>query len=238
MTGTQRYLVLLVAIVMSITTLALALPHATVQNPLTLESGEVETAATPLRIALAAPEPVIAETVPTPQPQPTPPPKPAPQPPAPIPEPAEAPRPEPSPQPKLEPEPETQLTPPVPTPADTPVASAPPVAPAPPAPTELQSGQSDTVDDYLSQLARHLGRHFAYPRRAERLGQEGTPVVRFTFDRSGTLLNWRLEQGSNHVLLDQAALDLLKAAEPLPRVPDTMNGRQFSFTLPVRFRLR
>ena len=39
-------------------------------------------------------------------------------------------------------------------------------------------------------------------------------------------------------LLDQAALDMLVQAAPLPAVPDDISGSHFRFALPVRFRLR
>ncbi|MEP6220140.1 MAG: energy transducer TonB, partial [Marinobacter sp.] len=103
---------------------------------------------------------------------------------------------------------------------------------------ELTAGESSDVDRYLTELSRHLGRYYEYPRRARRLGQEGAPVVVFEFSRDGTLVNHSLHASSNHALLDDAALDMLKDAEPLPEVPDSMKGQTFTYVLPVRFRLR
>jgi len=103
---------------------------------------------------------------------------------------------------------------------------------------QLNAGSSSAVDSYLSRLNRHISRYYSYPRRARRLGQEGIPVVVFRFRRDGQLLEHYLQTGSGHQLLDQAALNMLKQAAPLPPVPDTMPGREFSYALPVRFRLR
>lgn len=64
------------------------------------------------------------------------------------------------------------------------------------------------------------------------------PVVVFRFRRDGQLLEHYLQTGSGHQLLDQAALDMLKQASPLPPVPDTLPGKEFSYALPVRFKLR
>ena len=60
----------------------------------------------------------------------------------------------------------------------------------------------------------------------------------FEFSRDGTLVHHSLRASSSHALLDDAALDMLKDAEPLPEVPDSMKGQTFTYALPVRFRLR
>jgi protein TonB len=103
---------------------------------------------------------------------------------------------------------------------------------------ELVAGGDQAVDQYLGKLARHLSRYREYPRRARRLGQEGTPVVIFEFDRNGKLLEARLRDSSSHRLLDEAALELLRDASPLPEVPESMTGRSFTYTLPVGYKLR
>jgi protein TonB len=103
---------------------------------------------------------------------------------------------------------------------------------------ELTAGESSAVDRYLTELSQHLGRFYDYPRRARRLGQEGSPVVEFEFDRDGTLVYHSLHSSSDHALLDDAALEMLKDAEPLPEVPESMKGQTFTYTLPVRFKLR
>jgi protein TonB len=106
-------------------------------------------------------------------------------------------------------------------------------------PVALQNaGSSSDVDNYLSKLSRHLARFYDYPRRARRLGQEGTPVIVFEFQRDGTLVRHDLRDSSGHELLDEAALNMLAQAAPLPEVPDRMKGQSFSYALPVRFRLR
>jgi protein TonB len=103
---------------------------------------------------------------------------------------------------------------------------------------ELNAGTSQATDSYLSKLSRHLSRFYEYPRRARRLGQEGVSVIVFRFQRNGTLIGHYLQDGSGHELLDKAALDMLKQAEPLPPVPEAMVGKTFSYALPVRFSLR
>jgi protein TonB len=102
----------------------------------------------------------------------------------------------------------------------------------------LTAGQSSEVDSYLTRLSRHLSQFYQYPRRARRLGLEGSPVLVFEFSRDGKLVEYYLSKSSDHSLLDYAALDMLEDAEPLPEVPDAMKGETFTYALPVRFRLR
>jgi len=103
---------------------------------------------------------------------------------------------------------------------------------------QLRAGASQKTDNYLSKLVRHLSAYRDYPRRARRLGVQGTPVVMFEFDRAGRLLSYRLLKGSSHSILDDAALNMLKQASPFPPVPDDMTGETFRFQLPVAFQLR
>jgi len=63
-------------------------------------------------------------------------------------------------------------------------------------------------------------------------------VVVFEFSRDGTLVDHSLHASSSHALLDDAALDMLKDAEPLPEVSDSMKGQTFTYTLPINFNLR
>jgi protein TonB len=103
---------------------------------------------------------------------------------------------------------------------------------------QLRAGASQKTDNYLSKLVRHLSAYRDYPRRARRLGLQGTPVVMFEFDRAGQLLSYRLLEGSSHRILDDAALNMLKQASPFPPVPDDMASETFRFQLPVAFQLR
>ncbi|WP_203299040.1 energy transducer TonB [Marinobacter sediminum] len=228
---------LLVAVVTAGLILLFAIP----QQPITqLAMGEAPSNTAPaVRISLAPQQ--------EPQPEPTPeqPSEPEPQPkPEPVPEPEPEPEPEPVPEtvPKPEPEPNTKPEPAAETsPREPSATTATDVAESTEPKNQqvqLEAGSSARIDEYLKQLSRHLSQHYQYPRRARRLGQEGTPVVVFRFDREGKLLELHLKTGSGHPLLDDAALEMLRDAAPLPAVPARMNGQSFSYALPVRFRLR
>ncbi|AOY89279.1 hypothetical protein BKP64_14480 [Marinobacter salinus] len=172
---------------------------------------------------------------------------------APQPAPTSGVEPAPSPQPPAAPEPEPEIAPAqAPEPKPEPMKEAPEPSPEPAPDTaasdtalpphsqrvELNAGHSDMVDNYLTRLSRHLSGFYDYPRRARRLGQEGLPVVVFSFRRNGSLIEHHLETSSGHRLLDEAALDMLQQAAPLPAVPAEMTGLHFRYALPVRFQLR
>jgi len=74
-----------------------------------------------------------------------------------------------------------------------------------------------------------------YPRFARRRGWEGNPVVAFTLNREGGLLDLSLKSTSGHKILDQAALDSVKKGAPYPRIPEPLNMDSYSFILPINF---
>jgi periplasmic protein TonB len=171
---------------------------------------------------------------PAPESNPTvqPPPLPLPMtPPPPRPEP----RPEPKPVPPAEPAPaEPKLLSPEPPPL-VPEASASPiaeviVAPPTPAPKVLAG--------YEAQLAAWLAQHKNYPLAAQRRRQEGEVLLRVRINRQGQVLSFRVQDISRHQILDEAALSMVKRAEPFPPFPDDFPGAEFEFLLPVSFRLR
>jgi protein TonB len=57
-------------------------------------------------------------------------------------------------------------------------------------------------------------------------------------DRSGELVDARLNSSSGYVLLDKATLAAARAVERYPRAPSNLSGAQFSFAIPIRFEIR
>ena len=208
-----------------------------------------------IRISMAGPatpkpRPEPAEAAPMPEQKPEPEPEPEPEPaPAPEPEPEQEPEPEPEPEPELEP---VEKLPPEPAKTETPPDTsqsegvskddAGSKVGGPKSQSqqqvELSAGDSPEVNRYLAELNRHLSRYYEYPRRARRLGQEGTPLVVFEFTRGGALIRHSVRQSSGHSMLDDATLAMLSAADPLPEVPASMAGSTFTYVLPVKFELR
>lgn len=74
-----------------------------------------------------------------------------------------------------------------------------------------------------------------YPRRALKLGQQGTAKVTVTIDESGTLVGASLAQGSGVASLDQAALERLQAGARVSAPPAGAGTNRL--TLPITFRI-
>ena len=86
-------------------------------------------------------------------------------------------------------------------------------------------------------ILAHLERFRRYPARARAARQKGAVYVRFTMNRAGILLSSAIVQKSGSFDLDQAALDTLKRAQPLPAIPADRPD-VVELTIPVEFRLR
>lgn len=70
-----------------------------------------------------------------------------------------------------------------------------------------------------------------YPREAVLRGLEGEVLVGVTLDAHGSVIAAKLERGSGHAILDEAALVAARTLKSLPG-----GGREA--TLPVRFKLK
>lgn len=150
------------------------------------------------------------------------------------------PRPQPPPQ-APQPEPPPVWSPPTapPAPPVDQLAAAPSFAPpAPPAPPAANVAAAAPPPDYMAQLAAWLNRHKRYPGSARSRGQEGTAMLRFTMGRDGRVLSHRIERSSGYALLDEAVVEMVERAQPLPRLPDEMAQARLEIVVPVRFALR
>ncbi len=68
--------------------------------------------------------------------------------------------------------------------------------------------------------------------------QEGVATLRFTIDRDGKLLAFKLEHSPGHTILDDEVLAIIQRAAPLPPFPPEMTEPRFEFVVPIRFALR
>ena len=103
---------------------------------------------------------------------------------------------------------------------------------------EATGGVSGAAMDYMSALQAWLERHKEYPRRARLRRQEGTALLYFVIDRSGRVLEARLQQTSGHDLLDRAVMTMIERAQPLPSMPDEMRDARLELVVPIEFFLR
>ena len=100
------------------------------------------------------------------------------------------------------------------------------------APLGTSAAPSTTTD------TAYLGRVAAYVRGFPGAAAKGAGEVdvNVIIDRTGSLLYTTVAQGSGIAALDQAALDQVNRANPLPAVPDSVHGDMLYMLIPFCFR--
>lgn len=88
---------------------------------------------------------------------------------------------------------------------------------------------------WQSRLMAHLERRKRYPSGARSRREEGTAYVRFRIDDAGNVLSASLARSSGFPELDNAVVDLVRRASPVPAPPLGVNK---IITAPVRFTVR
>ena len=107
-------------------------------------------------------------------------------------------------------------------------------APAPGA----ASHNPNAVPSWKSALVARLERNKRYPHEAQSRGEQGTAQLAFSVDRSGGVHNARIAHSSGSSALDQATLDLIARAAPLPPPPPEISGGQIPISVPIRYNMR
>ena len=97
------------------------------------------------------------------------------------------------------------------------------------------SVRSASLVSWKLRISTHLQRYKRYPPDAAARGERGMAELSFTVDRKGHVKMTKLQRGSGHASLDEATLELIQRAQPLPPPPGDVPGSEFSFTVPVKF---
>ncbi len=116
-------------------------------------------------------------------------------------------------------------------------ASPPDAMPAPAPARPLTARGKRAQSQYLRELMSWLARHRVYPVEAKKRKLEGVVQVRFAIDRDGHLLSATVHRSAGADLLDQAALDVLRRADPMPKFPKALDRDRLRVTLPIDFSL-
>jgi TonB family protein len=93
-------------------------------------------------------------------------------------------------------------------------------------------------DSYRAMLLRRLRAAHRYPEASRWRREEGTAMIRFTIARDGRILGARIERGSGHAALDEAALALPARISPVPPLPAEFAGPAAEIVAPIAFVLR
>lgn len=116
---------------------------------------------------------------------------------------------------------------------------------AEPAPKAAAQRQTESVASsgvsparWQQRLSAWLNRHKRYPSGSRSKREEGTVQVAFTIDPTGRITSSRITRSSGSPALDQAALDMLRRASPVPAPPKEIAKPSMPISLPVAFDLR
>jgi TonB family protein len=89
---------------------------------------------------------------------------------------------------------------------------------------------------WQKKLMAHLERFKRYP--ATGVPRSARIEVGFTLDRLGHVVSATVRQGSGDPAFDQAALSMLRRADPVPPPPPLVADEGLNFTLPVVYRVK
>lgn len=92
------------------------------------------------------------------------------------------------------------------------------------APAQASAPDPGAVSDYYLRLESHLARFHRYPQTSLSPRPSGMVRVALIVRRDGHLMDAWIETSSGVVMLDEAALQTLRKAEPLPVLPATLPG--------------
>ncbi|MFK4872794.1 TonB family protein [Novosphingobium sp. ZW T3_23] len=101
---------------------------------------------------------------------------------------------------------------------------------APPA-REASSARAATWE---ALLLAHLEKYRRYPSAARGRREEGVAYVVFRMNRAGAVLSAAILRSSHSAVLDRAALETLRRAQPLPEIPEDMSD-PLELSVPVEF---
>lgn len=104
-------------------------------------------------------------------------------------------------------------------------------------PQELQTSQGLTFSakefndwGYLERLKEKIERVWQYPPQAAMRGIYGDLYIRFTIDKKGKLVSMELLRTSGYRMLDDAAMQALKDAQPFWPLPDEWQENSLTVT--------
>lgn len=104
-------------------------------------------------------------------------------------------------------------------------------------PLNVDGVDAQVLAGYGRSVAGALAMHQRYPRLAQLRQWQGTTLLRLEFAADGRMLDTRVLSSSGHEVLDRQALEMLRAALPLPPLPAVLAGRNLVVNVPVVFRL-
>ena len=106
-------------------------------------------------------------------------------------------------------------------------------------PGNSSAKEAEMMSRYEQLISLWIEKFKLYPDEARSSGMQGETVVRIRIDRQGNIRYYILEHSTGFPVLDKAATDMVKRANPVPAVPnDYPQGDLIEFLIPVNFHLQ
>jgi protein TonB len=90
---------------------------------------------------------------------------------------------------------------------------------------------------YIGMIRAKLEREKHYPPSARMAGEEGVVRLRFSLNRAGEVLDWKIEQGSVSDALNEEVGRMIRHAAPFHPFPDELQKDRLTLVVPVEFSL-
>jgi len=91
---------------------------------------------------------------------------------------------------------------------------------------------------WQSQVIAHINRNKRYPSSAQKRREEGVVQLQFVIDTAGNVQSSRIVRSSGFAELDQATLEMIRRASPVPAPPADIGQSRITLTVPINFNLR
>ena len=91
---------------------------------------------------------------------------------------------------------------------------------------------------YARQLSAHFKKFKKYPAMAQRLKLAGTTWIRLEIRNDGSIVDAQIDKSSGHDILDEAALQAARDAQPLPPFPPQIASKTRKIRIPYHFSLK
>lgn len=92
---------------------------------------------------------------------------------------------------------------------------------------------------YTQELSLWIDKFKDYPQEVKDEGIEGVVKIYLTMDREGNIQSRQITQHSPYPILDRLAMDAVRRANPVPKLPDNYpdRSRRLAFIIALKFRL-
>lgn len=101
------------------------------------------------------------------------------------------------------------------------------------------AGSAGCIDPiWMRAVSDRVRQFFYYPQDALAVHTTGVAILHFGVRRNGQIDRLEIARSSGDQGLDQAALDIMRKAQPLPPIPDRMHTERVDGQLPINFGVR